>query len=233
MTPLCIELVKGVFTLLAVALGSWIALLAYFRQKEYELAKQRYLEQAVDVIAAQVQSVLGVVSHNYARCLQVAREFRDSKEKYDVGELERGFLALETVDFQQIAHHRIGTLLGSDVVWTVYQLALAYATTTNARIVNEMPQAIRAKLTSNQIKKSHEEVAEYLRNDLERVQQEGFRYAALIQELHNLGNMLESNRLSLKAIASFHNRTETKALVERLRSAFKDEMSSEQLSAEA
>jgi hypothetical protein len=62
MSQLCIELLKGLFTLATVALGSYIALRVYFRQKEYELVKQRYLEGGADVIAGQVEQACRIAA---------------------------------------------------------------------------------------------------------------------------------------------------------------------------
>jgi hypothetical protein len=49
MSPLCIELIKGLFTLAAAGLAAYIALRMYFRQKEYALIKQRYLEGSMPI----------------------------------------------------------------------------------------------------------------------------------------------------------------------------------------
>ena len=223
MSQLCIELIKGAFTLGAIGLGSWIALAVYFRQKEYELVKQRYLEGGVDVVATQLEEALGVVSHNYGRCLQICKSMRDAKGNFDVKELDTGFLELSTSNFQQVAHHRINSLLQSDVLWTACQLALAYATTANSRIVNEMTQAIRLRFTTNLIKHDYETMAAVMLADLHQLQAEGFHYATVIRELHALSLMLERERMKLKAVAAFHKREAVMQLVERLRSEFPED----------
>ena len=233
MSQLCIELIKGTFTLLAVGLGSWIALGMYFRQKEYELVKQRYLEGGVDVVATQLEGALGVVSHNYGRCLQVCKSMRDAKADFDLKELDTGFLELDTSSFQQIAHHRINSLLNSDVLWMAYQLALAYATTANSRITNEMTQAIRMRYTTDRIKQNYQSIAEIMITDLTKLQDESFQYATIIRELHALSLMLEAERMNLKAIAKFHKRPAVTELVERLRSAFSKDLNPAATNAQA
>jgi hypothetical protein len=131
-TPIEAEVIRGIFTLIAVGLGSLAALWAFFRQKQYELAKQRYLEQGVDVIAAELELCLGVVRHNYARSLQLCRTFRDYDENFDVAEIKRGFLQLNSSNFRQVAHYRVGLLIDSQTVWGVFQHAMAHAATANA-----------------------------------------------------------------------------------------------------
>lgn len=223
MSQLCIELLKGIFTLGAIGLGSWIALAVYFRQKEYELVKKRYLEGGVDIVATKLEEVLGVVNHNYARCLQVCKSMRDAKENFDLKELDTGFLNFSASNFQTIAHHRINSLLQSEVLWTAYQHALAYAITANSRIINEITQMIRFRFTTDLIKQSHENIAEVIFNDLYKLQTESFQYGIILRELHILSLILERDRMRLQAVTEFHKREEVKLLVERLRSKFPEE----------
>jgi hypothetical protein len=226
MSPLCIEILRGIFTLTAVGLGSWIALFVYYRQKEYELVKQRYLEGGVDVVATQLEKALGVVSHNYARGLQICKSMRDAKENFDLKELDNGFLELNMSNFQLIAHHRINSLIESDVLWIACQLALAYATHTNSRIVNEMTQAIRLRYNkADVIKQDFAKVADIMRAELNKLQAEGFQYANLIKELNYLSRILECEKLSLKEVATFHKRKEIKDLIERICSEFPEVLS--------
>ena len=56
-SPLGLELIKGIFTLAALGLAAMIGSRTYFRQKDYELAKQRYLEQGLDVVAGDLPPI--------------------------------------------------------------------------------------------------------------------------------------------------------------------------------
>lgn len=220
MSDLYTELVKGAFTLVAVALGSIVALRVYFVQKEYELTKQRYLEQGVDVVASELEEALGVVSHNYARALQLCKSFRDYGEKFDVKDLERGFLALDSSKFRQVAHHRVSSLLQSQVVWETFQSAMAYASTANSRIALEIPDAMRLLADDpaglvNRTRHAGEMVVE-----LRATHESGFKFVLLIRELHALALLLEGEHFSLKAIARFSKRRDAKALIARLESEF-------------
>jgi len=216
MSQLCLEIVKGLFTLTAVALGSYVALRVYFRQKEYELVKQRYLEGGVDIVAAQLETSLGVVSHNWARCLQVCKSFRDTGEDFDVKELDRGFLVLDASKFQHVAHHRVGSLLQSQVVWDKFQSAMAYASSANSMITQEVPEAMRMRCTTNRNLLDHASMGRTMIEDLSRVHDKGFKFDVLARELHALSLMLEQEKLNLKAIATFSQRVEVQQLIQRL-----------------
>ncbi len=217
MSPLCIELIKGAFTLAAVGIGALIALRVYFRQKEYELLKQRYLEGGVDVVAAQLETSFGVVSHNVARCLEICKSFRDTGANFDLAELSRGYLVLDASKFHEVAHHRIGKLVGSQVVWERFQLALAYASSTNAVITREIPEAIRMRLTTTAMAISHAQMGGKMVADLQLRHEAGFKFAVLQKALQAIGNILEAERLSHNAISTFHGRKEVRDIVGQLR----------------
>jgi hypothetical protein len=223
MPDLCTELLRGTLSIAAIAAGSFVALRMYFRQKEYELVKQRYLEQSVDAIAAHVEECLGIVSHNYARTLQLVKSFRDAEIEFDLSELARGFLELHSSQFNQIAHHRLETLIGSKIVWHVYQTTLAACSAANAQIVREFPQAMRVKQTTDRIAASHEEMVATMVRDIRAVHDGTFRYAKLLAELHFLSRLLEVERLGFEAISEFHHRTDVRNMVARLKSAFSDD----------
>ncbi len=213
MSQLCIELIKGLFTLTAVALGSYIALRVYFRQKEYELVKQRYLEGSIDLIAAQLESTLGTVSHNWARSMQICKSFRDTENDFDISELTKGFLEFDNSKFQQIAHYRLGSLIQSQAAWSAFQSTLAWANAANNMFVREVPEAIRIRCTTDRIKMGRPEMAEQIIADMRARHDEVFKYANLQAELHKLGKILESEQLSWKAIEKFSLRPNVKNIV--------------------
>ena len=216
MSQICLELIKGLFTLAAVGLGAYIALGAYFRQKEYELVKERYLEGGVDIVAAELESALGVVSHNWSRCLQVCKSFRDSGKDFDVKELERGFLDLDASKFRQVAHHRIGSLIGSQVMWETFQSAMAHASAANGMFTEEIPQTIRLRCTTTRITQDHAAMASTMMEASRERHDDGSKYAVILRELHALGLMLEAEKLNLNAIAKFPKRPAVAQLIQRL-----------------
>lgn len=220
MSPLTTEIVKGVFTLAAVLLGSVVAMRVYFRQKEYELAKQRYLEQGVDVVASELEAALGIVSHNYARSLHLCKFFRDSGADFDIKELERGFLPLDSSKFRRIAHHRVSSLLQSQVLWDAFQHAMAYAATSNSVIVQEIPEAIRLLSRKPPDTIDRPKLSEDMVKHLKETHDSGFKYANLLRELHALALLLEAKPINLAGIAAFHQRAEAQAIVQRLAQEF-------------
>jgi hypothetical protein len=218
--PLALELTRGVFTLAAVALGAVIGLYAYFRQKEYELTKQRYLEQGLDVVAGAVESLLGTVSHNYARALQLCRQYRENGAGIELAELSRGFLDLDTSNFHQTAHYRVGSLLDDQVVWNTFQSVMVYASSTNTLLTQEIPEAIRKLAAMPDGIRDRQADAEEMAKSVRDKHDEQFKFADFTHSLHVLSLLLEQTRLSWKAIAKFSAQGDVRDVVQKLRAAY-------------
>ena len=224
MNPFVLELTKGVFTLVAVALAAVIGLYAYFRQKEYELTKQRYLEEGIDVVASAVESLLGTTSHNYARALQICRQYRENGAEFDLVELRRGFLELDTSRFYQTAHYRVGSLLNDQIIWETFQSAMVYASTTNTLFTQEIPEAIRKLAAMPDGKHDRKAGAEEMAKDVQAKHDEQFVFADFTHSLHVLSLLLEQTRLSRKAIAKFSLQPDVRDVVQKLRAAYPEEV---------
>jgi hypothetical protein len=182
------------------------------------------LEGAIDVVAAEVEQALGIVRHNSARCLNIFKAYRDEKTNFDVKEIEKGFLILDSSKFHRVPHHRIGTLTGSQLIWQVYQLALAFAANANTKITKEIPEIIRLKLTTDLIAREPEEIAAAAFEELKNIADKSHKFAYLTRALHALGLMLETERLNYKSIAKFSKRAEVTNLLQRLQTDFAAEL---------
>jgi len=218
------ELVRGVVTVLAAGFAAWLGLKVFLRQKEFDLVKQRYLEGAVDVIAAHHEEVQGIVCHNWARCLHVLMAFRDEKESFNLEELNRGFIEPDSSKFNTIAHHRLQLLVGSESFWHVYQLALSFATNANVKVTMEIPDTIRLKLTTTKITA---DIAEIVKKGMELVQKlddESHKFAVLTRELEAIAGTLQTEDMRFKNVLAFRDRPEIKLAVKRLEKAFEAEL---------
>lgn len=225
---ICLEVLKGLITLTAPIIAAIIALRLYFRQKEYELIKQRYLEGAVDVVSAELEQALGTFSHNWARSINIVKAFRDEKSHFDPTELHKGFLTFDSSRFHRIAHHRIGNLTGSQSIWRIYQIAMAFCLNANSKLTKEIPEAIRLKLTATEIASDENTIAAAMFAELQRIDDESHKFASLIRELHQLGLLLETERLNFRTLAKFSKRKEVREMEERLKADFAEDLGSDQ-----
>ena len=213
----------------SAATAAWLGLKIFLKQKEFELVKQRYLEGSLDDITAHVEETLGVYNHNWARCLNILKAFRDQGNSFDVAESQLGFLALDSSAFHITPHHRLRVLTGSEVFWNVYQHALAFATNANAIVTKEIPDTIRLKLTTDEISATTESIVENALSHLHKLHEESFEYGILTQELLNIADTLQAEPMKLKNIYKFRKKPEVISAIERLERSFSNKLSNQTL----
>lgn len=217
-----LEYIKALGPIAALVFGPWIAMRVYYRQKEYETTKQRYLEGCLDVIAGQLQATLGTVSHNYARCLELCKAYRDYGDEFDATELSKGFRELDNSKFHQTEHYRLRTLIQSDIAWLFYQSALAYAASADAKLSKAIPDALRILSKMAEGTRDREAVAEKAISDARTLHDESFVYATLQSELNALAAILEREKLGKAEVQAFSARPEVVKAVARLQQAYEE-----------
>lgn len=222
------ELTRGGITVVAAGIGAcvgaWVGVKVFLRQKEFDLVKQRYLEGGIDIVAAHCEEALGIFHHNWARCLQLVKMFRDAQESFDVDQLKRGFLELDSSKFHAIPHHRLQILVGSEIFWEIYQLALAFAVNANAIVTQEIPETIRLKLATNKLTSDFKLIAEKSFEHLKKLDEKSHKFAGLTRELEALAGTLQTEKLSFKNVLTFHQNPVVNAAIKRLEKEFEAEL---------
>lgn len=218
------EVTRGGTIIAAACLGAWLGVKVFLRQKEYDLVKQRYLEGGIDVVAAHQEEALGIFHHNWARCLQLVKMFRDAQESFELDQLKEGFLELDSSKFHAIPHHRLQILVRAQVFWEVYQLALAFAANANAKITKEIPETIRLKLTTNKLNADIKHIADESFKYLKELEEQSHKFSILTRELEALAGLLQTENLTFKNVLKFNEKPEVKASVERLKKEFANEL---------
>jgi hypothetical protein len=219
------ELLRALLTLIAGGLVARLGLSYYFRQKEYEIVKQRYLEQSVDLILSELESISRVFANNWMRALQILKMYRDAPDSFDVAELKSGFIELSATDFHRVAHHRLSSLVQSDIVWTVYQLALSRHSSLNSKATIEVPHAIRMHIAGKLEGASHGEFIKLSFEELRPLNDQSDHFSQLIASLQAISGELERARFGFKDVLKFHKRANIKEAVRILETHYKDDLS--------
>jgi hypothetical protein len=218
-------ILQASLALLAAALAGWFAVQTYYQQREYELIITRYLEGGIDLLAAEVEQVVAVFNHNWARCLSILGSYRDLEGDFDLAELDKGFVELQSSNLNVIGHHKLFTLVGTHEYWTVYQSAMAFFTSANAVLVKQIPDVIRMKLTTTRIAQPHAEVVEQGFQEAKQQQDQSHKYAQLAAEFQILSATLESERVRFKKLKDFRKKAEVRESLARLKETFREELS--------
>ena len=145
-TPYIPNLISGGATILAALIAVGAGIRAFYRQREYELVQKRYLEEGLDVIISTAENALFTYHHNWARCLELLKSFRDVKAMKPE-DLDVGFLQLPADRFALTANYRVNQIVDSGTVWRVFQLIISFAQNACSVARDEIPAALKMKLT--------------------------------------------------------------------------------------
>jgi hypothetical protein len=216
------EKILGIsLTLLAVSSTAWLAIRAYYTQKEYELILNRYLEGSLDLLASDLQMIVTIFNHNWARCLAIIKSYRDLGDDFDLNELSKGFLELTSSNPNIIAHHRLNSLTGTMNYWNYYQHATSYYTGANSVITKEIPEVIRVKVSGELINNSHHEIIESAFQTAREQNEKSHVYVQLISEFQDLATALETERFTFKNLINFKKNKNVKISLKRVSETLK------------
>jgi len=201
--------------LVAVVAGVW----GFFRQKEYELVQRRYLEEGLDVVISTTESALNTYYHNWARCLELLKSFRDL-ESIKPEDLDSGFLQLPPDRIALTANYRVNQIVNSPTVWRVFQLIVSFAQSGCSVTRDEIPLGLKVKLTTDHIAADRKEMVETAMNVLTELDEKSHRYHSFIGELQDISMLLEQKRFSFKGIRKLRKHPVVLAALKNLEEKF-------------
>lgn len=212
------EVIKHLITIFALYIAYRLGLRAYFRQKDYELVRQRYLTEGADEVAANIEYGLSVHRNNWARGLQIIRTFQDIGDQISPKLLEDGYSEFDQGKFQMRPHYRMECLVGDMVFWRVQQVLAAFVVTSTGHFKEDMCADIRANL-SCQPEKRMEIVSKYEELLREKEKESGSFYLAL-EKAQEICKLLESSRFTTEEIGQLKNSVAVKEAVSAVKQKF-------------
>lgn len=211
------EGIKALLAACAGILAAWIGLNIYFRQKEYELIKQRYLENSLDIITAELELRYNVLSHNWHVCLDALQRVKINSPHLRTDGYQEEFVALPEIKFLQSPHLRLQSLTKTDAYKKAYLNALINFQLANDFITKEIPSHIE-KFKKGELKDSPEEFHSLAMSHAKTHVLRGLEHRKTIDSLHALTAELESINLGRKDISTFANRNKVKKIIEDMTS---------------
>lgn len=214
--------IQGLATIVAALIAVGAAFWGFYRQKEFELVQKRYLEEGIDAIVAATQQALNIYSHNWARCTQILKAFRDN-DAVRPEELDSGFLHLPT-DFALTAHYRVNQLVNSGVIWQVYQLAISFALYGSSVARDEIPIGLKVKITTDRIKATKSEIVETGVTELQNLDERSHHFQFFIGKLQDIAMLFEGQKFSFKDLRKLQTHPTVMATVKSLEEYYKDDL---------
>ena len=196
-------------------IAAWIGLKIYFRQKEYELIKQRYLENSLDIISAELEFRYNALSHNWQVCIETLERIKINHPAVEPRDFQKDFINFPEMKFLQVAHARLKSLTKTDAYKDSYLNALINFQQANDFITKDIPSHIE-KLKKGEIKESTDVFYDLAISRSRIYVQRGFEHRKTIDSLQSLTSELEAVNLGRKDIAKFSERKKVKKIIENM-----------------
>jgi molybdopterin converting factor small subunit len=218
-----LEIAKILAPFLAALLAYFLGLKAYHRQKQYELVRQRYLTDGVDKIAAEVQELLGVFSHNWRLSLSVLKKMRDfgASKALDMCD---DLVNLDEKKLQTQAFYRLKHITGDDIFWQVYQLLVGFVAEANFFFKHDLCAGVRHMAAGEQ--PSIDPVlffGEFYKR-AKKLNEESVQFHRLTAALEEISRKLERETFTLRKLSNLVKDQEIKGLAAALRDTFGEEL---------
>ena len=217
-------LVTGI---LVAIIAPLVGLIIYFKQKQYELVRNRYLDNGVDVLLAHVEYALGIFRHNWARSLNVLKHFREMGADIPPDLYKSGFLELEPVAYKTAHTFFLKEITGSDNFPNVLQLLFSFVHNSNALFIYDLCSVVRISVegsTETKLNTPKSEIVEGYFTKLEELNSECNKFYIFQSVLHDISRALSREHFSFKTIEEFRNHKVVKESIETLEKEFGKEL---------
>ncbi len=222
-TPYIPNLISAGATILAALIAVGAGIWAFYRQREHELVQKRYLEEGLDVIVSTAENALFTYHHNWARCLELLKSFRDV-ETMTPEDLHAGFLQLPADRVALTANYRVNQIVDSGTIWQVFQLIIAFAQNGCTVARDEIPAALKLKLTSNNIQADRRMVVDEAMKVLEDLDKKSHHFYVFFGQMQDISMLFEEQKFALKHIRSLRKHPIVVGAIEKLKKEYASDL---------
>lgn len=214
------NLIEIISPIIIVLFASYVGLIVYYKQKEYELVRQRYLNQCLDLLCLNVDNMLSVFRSNWAQSLWIIQLFRDAGKNLNSEYYERKFKKLDHTLFTLSPFYRLNYLIDDQIFWHATQDLVAFIETTTSFFENDLLTMIKHYIKTDSIKENSKTLFEEYLKRIDEFEKNSHKYYGIISGLLTLSSILEKENFSFKNIQEFKNKKEVLEVVEKLKTNF-------------
>ncbi|RJG35824.1 hypothetical protein [Motilimonas pumila] len=211
-------LATGFASLLMAYLAAKFALKSFFKQKEYELVKDRYLNNGVDKVRAYNIELITNFNWNYCqvqKCL--ARTYHEEKS-FPPEACLKSLRDIGDINACGLEHTRITRLLNDDSLWQLNEHVVG-------NVLSQNEWLIRVVETLQYSEKSTPEALLKLKNETEETQKElHIQMSCVTSFLTEVTDILEESQMDFSSIKRFSTDATVSTLVENIRDLWHSEM---------
>ena len=202
---------------------------AYFRQKEYEMVRERYLVHGLDRAIARADSSLQFFRHNWSYSLNILKNLRNVDRHCDIQQFFRDLQPPSQALLELSSDRRTKELIGDAIIFEVQQLLAAFVHNSFLKMRDDLGVAVQLYVneSDNQLKIDKEKLIEKYFDMLLDLNTEGNKYYVFISRMQEVGHTLQKQRFSFSSIDRFPERSKVRRIITELREVFGEELDRE------
>lgn len=210
---------KAIGAVLLAYLVSFFGLRAYFKQRQADRARTRFVEEGIDAFAAGLDSLLSVQRNNWQMMLRYMKLIRDAEATVNPEEFFRSLREIDGKDFNIVSAQRVFNLLGEKIFWIGYQKLYSFVTTRVDFIVGDFGSALKSIAASpgNPNKQEFIDEAGRKAEEMANAERQFYIFTSVVAEISALADEKIFHR---KSAMRFKNLKEVRAIVDRLKLQF-------------
>jgi hypothetical protein len=212
---------QAIGAILLAYLVSSFGLAAYFHQRNADRARQRFVEDGIDIYAANLDAILSVQRHNWQMMLRYLKLIRDAPKTVVADELFESLRHLDARYLSVVSAKRVTNLLGENLFWAGYQKLYSFVGTKADFIAGDFGSALRSLVDNpdNPNKDAFVEEAEQSATEMGEQAEPMYVFLSEVAEIATLADLHIFNR---KTVSAFKTRKDVREIVERLKNRFPD-----------
>lgn len=195
--------------------------LVYLRQKEYEEVHRRYLIDTIDLLCNNNDKVLAIFKHNWARSLQLIRQFRDADLIMEKEDYNNQFIPFDYDLTRIVPFERLKRLVNDNIFYEYSQQLWGFVDNSYSIYERDFKMAIAQYIKSeNKDDELKKRIFDTYHKVLVNLFDESHKYYVIIAMLASLSKHFEKEKFSYKKLKSFHKRKEIIEIIDNIKSHY-------------
>jgi hypothetical protein len=209
-------LITGFITFLVIFFGAKCTLSSFFKQKEYELVRDRYLTHSLDVVRKYNLNLMESYAKNFHEVNQTLGKVIHDDQTLDVKNTINNINYLDDASICGFEYTRITRLLNDETLWTLNQILVANIVKENIFLKSVLEQL---RINETPCKKKAEEYNIKVNTNFENILSEAGIITGFLTEITDI---FEEKRFNFSTIRNFSKDVTVVSMLVELRSSLKE-----------
>lgn len=210
--------------LITAIITTYVGIKIFYKQKEYEAVRHRYLEECVDLLCSNIDYMLGIFRNNWVKSLQLLQQFRDAGLAMKKEDYVSPFIPLDYELFTITPFYRLKTLLDDNIFWEMTQLLYAFIEKSYALFERDMLKAISYYIESNESDTNTKDISNVYFPVLQSIEKESHKFYNILTYLLKISSLFEKEKFSFKQLGSFKERQDVKKIINGMYDHFSEDI---------